>query len=146
MSVDRARIEQLVPHAGAMCLLDSVTAWDAQHITCTAAAPSATHPLRRHGAVPALSAVEYAAQAAAVHGALLDPHAAPQPGMLAKLSDVVLHATDIPVDEGPLTVHAELLSRSSSGCLYAFDARCAQRAVVSGRLMVIFSDMPQGVR
>ena len=37
MKIDRAGIERLVPHAGAMCLLDAVTQWSPDSISCTSA-------------------------------------------------------------------------------------------------------------
>jgi predicted hotdog family 3-hydroxylacyl-ACP dehydratase len=115
-----------------------VQQWDATDIHCVAAAPSAAHPLARAGIVPAVAAAEYAAQATAMHGALLGGGRAPT-GMLAKLSDVALHARCIPAGGGPLTVHARLLGRSASGCLYDFDVDCAHHPIASGRLMVAFT-------
>jgi predicted hotdog family 3-hydroxylacyl-ACP dehydratase len=138
MTLDRAAIERRVPHAGAMCLLDAVIQWDATHITCVACAPSALHPLARDGTVPAVAAVEYAAQATAVHGALLDTQDAPRAGMLAKLSNVELHMSSIPADGGPLNVRAEMLNRGASGCLYAFEIAGRRQRIASGRLMVVF--------
>jgi len=49
VKLDRAGIESRVPHAGRMCLLDTVEDWDESTITCAAAAPDATHPLARDG-------------------------------------------------------------------------------------------------
>ena len=138
MTLDRAAIERSLPHAGAMCLLDAVQQWDETDIHCTAAAPSATHPLARAGVVPAVAAAEYAAQATAMHGALLGAGQAPA-GVLAKLSDVALHARCIPADGGPLAVHARLLGRSTSGCLYEFDVASTHQPIASGRLMVAFT-------
>jgi predicted hotdog family 3-hydroxylacyl-ACP dehydratase len=138
MMPDRAAIERLVPHTGAMCLLDAVTGWNAEHITCTAPEPTAANPLWRDGALPAVTACEYAAQAAAVHGALLDAQAAPRPGMLAKVMDVRLSRASFPAGM-PLLVRAELLSRAAAGCLYAFDVSSDGQPVVQGRLMVAFS-------
>jgi predicted hotdog family 3-hydroxylacyl-ACP dehydratase len=137
-AVARARIEQLVPHAGAMCLLDSVTQWGAAGITCTGAAPDAAHALAREGRVSAIVAVEYAAQAAAVHGALLDETAAPRPGLLATLLDVELRATQFDALGGAALVAADLLSRSAQGCLYGFEVTQAGAAVAQGRLVVAF--------
>ena len=131
----RAQIEARVPHAGAMCLLDAVSAWDATRIDCEAAAPTPHHPLARDGGVPAVAAVEYAAQATAVHGALIEPDGGPRDGMLAKLSDVELAAGCI---EGPLQVHAELVSHGAAGCMYRFAVHDAQRCCASGRLLVAF--------
>src|SRR5881398_1435622 len=77
--IDKAEIRRLIPHAGTMCLLDSVLGWDDESIVCT----TNTHrdeanPLRRDGRLSALHALEYAAQAAAIHGGLraraVQPH------------------------------------------------------------------------
>ena len=104
---------------------------------CTAASPDTSHPLARHGVVPAVAAAEYAAQATALHGALLDDRPAPA-GVLAKLSHVEFHARHIPVASGPLTVHAKQRGRVASGCLYDFEVNCARHPIASGRLMVAF--------
>ena len=141
MKLDRAGIEHRVPHAGAMCLLDAVMQWDSTRITCIACAPSVGHPLARDGTVPAVAAVEYAAQATAVHGALLDAQVVPRAGMLAKLSNVELHTACIPADSGPLNVRAELLNRGVSGCLYAFEIAGRRQRIASGRLMVVLAPL-----
>lgn len=139
MMPDREAIVRMVPHAGSMCLLDAVTAWDAGHIDCSAAEPGLAHPLAREGCVPAVAACEYAAQATAVHGALLDDSHEPRAGMLAKLMDVRLHSPCFPAGDGVLAVRAELLSRTAAGCLYAFEVAGAGAMVASGRLMVAFA-------
>jgi len=129
----RDEIERRVPHAGAMCLLDTVTRWDASCIECEAAAPIGGHPLARDGGVPAVAAVEYAAQATAVHGALLDETGASRRGMLAKLSDVEIAPRCI---DGALTIRAELIGRSDAGCMYSFAVHDARSCCASGRLLV----------
>jgi len=133
----RAQIASRIPHAGAMCLLDSVLSWDATSIVCSAEAPAADHALANADGVPAVAAVEYAAQAAAVHGALLDDSAAARAGMLAKLSHVELANGAI---DGALTVRAELLSRVATGCMYDFSVADTQACRARGRLLVAFSD------
>ncbi len=61
-----------LPHAGRMCLLDRLEAWDGDSITCFATSHRDAHnPLRRAGRLPAVAGVEYAAQAMALHGNLL---------------------------------------------------------------------------
>jgi len=139
MKLHRADIERRVPHAGAMCLLDGVLHWDRKHIVCEAAAPGADHPLAREGRVSSVIAPEYAAQATAVHGALLDAQSHPRAGVLAKLAQVDLLRADIPGNTGALRVQAELLSREASGCLYAFEVGAAGQAIARGRLIVAFS-------
>jgi predicted hotdog family 3-hydroxylacyl-ACP dehydratase len=131
--LNREQIESRVPHAGAMCLIDHVTIWDATHIECTALAPAADHPLARNGGVPAVAAVEYAAQATAIHGSLIEENAAPRAGMLATLSDVQISSSLI---EGALKIHAELLSRVASGCMYRFAVHDAYRCCAQGQLLV----------
>src|ERR1700747_1616723 len=70
--LDRQWIEQHIPHKGRMCLLDEVLAWDARRIRCRSATHRATdNPLRSHGRLGAACGIEYAAQAMAVHGALV---------------------------------------------------------------------------
>jgi predicted hotdog family 3-hydroxylacyl-ACP dehydratase len=139
MKLDRAAIERLVPHAGAMCLLDAVTDWSAESIACTSALPGPEHPLARNRRVPAIVATEYAAQATAVHGALLDGTGSPRAGMLATLVDVQLGADAIPVSGEALSVRADLLSRSASGCMYSFDVRATGASIASGRLLVVLA-------
>ena len=141
MSLSHADIERLLPHKGAMCFLDAVTDWDHDNICCSATAPGAGHPLMRNGRVSALVAVEYAAQATALHGALLDAATRPQAGMLATLRDVDLHGTWFPVNKKALTVHAKLLSRTDGGCAYSFKVASAHQPIASGCLLVAFQSL-----
>ncbi len=138
MILDRKAIERSVPHAGAMCLLDAVQHWDAAGIACTAAAPDTSHPLARDGVVPAVAAIEYAAQATAVHGTLLEGRPAPV-GMLVKLSHVEFQARRIAAANGPLTVHVTLRARDVFGCLYDFEVNGANHPIARGQLMVAFT-------
>jgi predicted hotdog family 3-hydroxylacyl-ACP dehydratase len=137
----RSQIQSRIPHGGTMCLLDSVQRWDATTITCQAAATTAAHPLAHTAGtqgVPAVAAVEYAAQAAAVHGSLLDDTDSPRDGLLAKLSDVELCAAGLDEAGGPLTIRAELLSRVAAGCMYSFEVSDQRGCVARGRLLVAF--------
>ena len=143
----RSQIQSRIPHAGTMCLLDSVRSWDATTIICEAEAPTAAHPLAhtagRQGvpavaAAAAVAAVEYAAQAAAVHGSLLDDTDSPRDGLLAKLTDVELRAAGLDEVGGSLTIRAQLLSRVASGCIYSFEVSDQQGCVARGRLLVAF--------
>ena len=71
-SADRALIAQLIPHQGAMSLLDQIVSWDESNIVATAATHRSTeHPLRDHGRLRAVHLCEYGAQAAALHGGLI---------------------------------------------------------------------------
>ncbi|MEY4580632.1 MAG: hypothetical protein RL701_5335 [Pseudomonadota bacterium] len=57
-------IEELIPHAGAMVLLDAMTAWERGYARCTATVrPNA--PFVRDGCVESAVTIEYMAQAVA---------------------------------------------------------------------------------
>ena len=76
--LDKAGIAALVPHAGPMCLLDAVLAWDMTTIACIASSHrSVGNPLAANDRLDAVCGVEYASQAMAVHGGLIGNGAAP---------------------------------------------------------------------
>lgn len=125
-------IAALIPHGGAMCLLRDVLHWDADHVVCDAISHrSATNPLRRAGRLSALCGAEYAMQAAALHGALLDG-TKPPAGRVASLRDFTLHVDRLD-EPGVLIVTARLLYREVGGLLYAFDLVAAGRLLIEGR-------------
>jgi predicted hotdog family 3-hydroxylacyl-ACP dehydratase len=131
-------IARRIPHEGAMSLLDAVLAWDRDGIVCRSPVPDAGHALAEDAGVPAVAAIEYAAQAAALHGALVDDRVQPRGGVLAKVADVTLHVPRLDGARGALRIRADALGRSTAGCLYAFEVSDADRRLVSGRLMVAF--------
>lgn len=96
-------IAALIPHSGAMCLLARLERWDARRIVCSATNHrDADHPLRTRRGLLAACAIEYAAQAMALHGALLGQAAGTQatPGFLASARGVQLHVMrldDLPI-------------------------------------------------
>ena len=70
-TLDRAGIAARIPHAGSMCLLHALLDWSATTIACSAVSHrDADNPLRDAHGLPAAAAIEYAAQAMALHGAL----------------------------------------------------------------------------
>jgi predicted hotdog family 3-hydroxylacyl-ACP dehydratase len=72
--IDVERIRELVPHAGKMCLLERVVDCDTASIRCeTRSHLDRANPLRRNGHLSSVCAIEYAAQAMALHGALTAP-------------------------------------------------------------------------
>jgi predicted hotdog family 3-hydroxylacyl-ACP dehydratase len=139
-TLDHAGIAQLIPHAGRMCLLARVDAWDAQRIHCTATGHTAPdHPLRSASGLLASAAIEYAAQAAAVHGGLQARAAgrAATPGFLASARGVRLHRLRLDDLRGELDIDVEHLAGDQHQRLYAFTLRHAGAAVADGRLAVV---------
>ena len=124
-------IGKLVPHAGAMVLLDAVGGWDAGSIWCSARSHlRGDNPLRRGGRLGAVCGMEYGLQAAAVHGALRDG-GAQAAGYVARLRDVVLHVRYL--DEagfGVLRVEAALLRAEGGGMVYGLRVMAEDGAVL----------------
>jgi predicted hotdog family 3-hydroxylacyl-ACP dehydratase len=131
-------IRDLIPHGGSMCLISTIEFWNESTIECQAICGNDGHPLRRGRVLPSCVAIEYAAQACALHGALLDKASTPIPGYLAKLSGVELFTGLIEPGEDPLTISAKLISRSSQGCRYTFDVRGTRHELAAGTLMIAF--------
>ena len=132
-----AALAALVPHAGAMCLLDRVLRWDAAGIQCEALSHLlADNPLRHGGRLHALCGIEYAMQAAALHGALLDDGRRQPAGRIATMRGVVMH-TDRLDQPGPLLITATLVHREAGGLLYSFAvAASAGPVLVEGRAAI----------
>lgn len=69
---DARQLTLLTPHQGSMMLLDSVDAWDDEKIVCSAISHlSPENPLAVDGRVSYIQVIEYGAQAAAIHLALV---------------------------------------------------------------------------
>jgi predicted hotdog family 3-hydroxylacyl-ACP dehydratase len=136
--LDPAAIVALIPHAGAMCLLDGVLAWDQRCITCRASSHGAPgNPLAAAGRLDAVCGVEYAAQAMAVHGGLIGGGRRPAAGYLASLRDVTSCVDRLDLLEGDLLVTAELLIADAGRVIYRFALTSDSRTIMSGRATVV---------
>jgi predicted hotdog family 3-hydroxylacyl-ACP dehydratase len=137
LPADRAAIARLVPHQGAMCLLDHVTACDEGGLTCCATSHrDAENPLRREGRLPAVCGLEYALQAMALHGALT-AGAAQGAGFLATLSGVTMTVEALEAVAGDLTIRVTALARESRGFIYDFEVVGGGHALLSGRAAIV---------
>jgi predicted hotdog family 3-hydroxylacyl-ACP dehydratase len=138
MQLDHAWIEAHIPHRGSMCLLDAVESWDTEQIVCRALSHrDPAHPLRAHGRLGAACAIEYAAQAMAVHGALLAHNSPPRAGMLTGMRNVVLHVARLDQLDAELRCAAWRLSGDTGMILYRFALSAGDQPVASGRATVI---------
>ena len=137
----RSEIAALIPHTGAMCLLDGVMQWDDQNIRCTSRTHrSSDNPLQMDGRLPALCGVEYAAQAMAVHGGLVGKVSGkPRAGYLASLRDVVCLRDRLDDLAGDLVVDAELVAGDGERVIYRFALRVGDVEVLSGQAAVVLS-------
>ena len=131
-----------IPHQGSMCLLDGVDAWDQQRIQCRASSHRAfDNPLRANNRLGAACGIEYAAQAMAVHGALLaaPDSASARFGYLVSVRGTQLYVPrldDIAVD---LRVEATCITRSENNILYQFSVSAAGQLLIDGRAAVVIN-------
>lgn len=145
-TLGRDDIARRIPHRGNMCLLDMVLAWDDRRIRCQAMSHLAPdHPLRAHGRLGAACGIEYAAQAMAVHGALVAESLSgggaakgpPRAGYLASLRKVTLHVDRLDTVAGPLTVNAERIAGDIHTVLYSFTVQAGAQTLLDGRAAVV---------
>jgi predicted hotdog family 3-hydroxylacyl-ACP dehydratase len=138
-TLSRSEISGLIPHAGPMCLLDAVRFWDNTTIVCTASSHrDAGNPLANDGSLNALCGIEYAAQAMAVHGALVaSAGRRPAAGYLASVRKVVCHAARLDLVADDLEVTATRLAGDQTTAVYEFSVGSGQEPVLTGRAAVV---------
>lgn len=143
--LDHAAIAARIPHQGSMCLLDAVLAWDSGQIHCRASSHrQPDNPLRAAARLGAACGIEYAAQAMAVHGALLAPEGAPpRPGYLASVRSVQLAVDRLDDLAQDLDIVAERLSGDEHNILYHFRVEHAGNLLLSGRAAVMLVAQPE---
>ena len=143
--LDHAAIAARIPHQGSMCLLDAVLAWDSGQIHCRASSHrQPDNPLRAAARLGAACGIEYAAQAMAVHGALLAPAGAPpRPGYLASVRSVQLAVDRLDDLAQDLDIVAERLSGDENNILYHFRVEHAGNLLLSGRAAVMLVAQPE---
>jgi predicted hotdog family 3-hydroxylacyl-ACP dehydratase len=125
-----------------MCLLDCVEAWDRQRIRCRASSHrAANNPLRAFGRLGAACGIEYAAQAMAVHGALLAPpdSTSARVGYLVSVRGTRLHVPRLDDIAADLLVEATCITHSENNILYQFSVSAARRLLLEGRAAVVLN-------
>ncbi len=139
MNPDHAWIAARIPHHGKMCLLDRVVFWNETVIDCRASSHrAADNPLRHGSHLGIANGIEYAAQAMAVHGALLAGNdEAPAAGFLTSVRNVRWHRQRLDDLEGELEIHADRIYSDGSNVLYQFSLNCAGECLMTGRASVL---------
>lgn len=158
MPLSRERIARLLPHGGAMCLLDEVIEWAPRSIRCAASSHrDPGNPLRGPLGLSSMAGIEYGAQAMALHGALsagagdtrddgagdqgtgghgdgtaVEPH-----GVLAAVRGVVLHEPWLDRWPEDLLVQATLVAGDAHTAMYDFALEAGARRLVDGRATVV---------
>ncbi|MEO8938757.1 MAG: hydroxymyristoyl-ACP dehydratase [Burkholderiaceae bacterium] len=148
MRLNRDDISARIPHAGRMVLLDEVSEWDSERIVCRSAMHhDRSNPLCVAGQLSSVCAIEFAAQAMAVHGSLLAHHEVPssgntlttkpRAGFIASVRNVHMAVARLDDVRGVLTIEATRESGDDARVLYLFEVRAGDAVLVSGRAAVV---------
>jgi len=147
--LNREEIERRLPHAGVMSLLDKII--QADETTLTAQAVSyrdADNPLRVNGKITMVNGIEYAAQAMAVHGALVlekkqeenKAELKSSQGYIATVRNIELNSPYFPEADpsssAALLIKVKQLMSDQNGFTYQFDIHYEQQQLISGRITI----------
>ncbi|MDP3744929.1 MAG: 3-hydroxylacyl-ACP dehydratase [Methylotenera sp.] len=140
--LNHAWIAAHIPHQGNMCLLDKVETWDQEKIVCSASSHYAVdNPLRAHDQLGIACGIEYAAQAMAVHGALLAPADSERPrvGYLVSVRGVMMAATRLDDIQADLLITASCIMSGENNILYQFRINADDKLLLEGRAAVVLN-------
>lgn len=142
-------VAELLPHDGAMVLLDSVEKWSEAEIVCSSSSHTKSdNPLRVNGVLSVYAGVEYAAQAMAAHNALNardvevggeaeSPAQKPRQGVVAVASKIEASVLCLDEDPSPMVILVKSLDGTGDSSLYQFEIRQGDELRVAGRLLVM---------
>jgi predicted hotdog family 3-hydroxylacyl-ACP dehydratase len=143
MLLTGAEIADFLPHQAPMILIDHIVKADEHTLIGRIESHRApSHPLRIRGSLPAISAIEMAAQGCAIHGALRNPSTScdPRPGVLALIKDISWTHPTLDEVEGPLELEVLRLHSDSHKAFYQFKLTANSGHLVVGELAVFFMD------
>ena len=156
MQLEIEQLRQLLPHQGAMCLLERVLECNETSIVCT----TRTHldpnnPLRSSGGLGSANAIEYAAQAMALHARLQarpdensaegqtnEPGQQGGHGVLGSVRGCQLMSARLDTYDEPLIVQASLMSGDANMALYSFEVGGKTESIATGRATVLLVRKP----
>jgi|HubBroStandDraft_1064217.scaffolds.fasta_scaffold122784_2 predicted hotdog family 3-hydroxylacyl-ACP dehydratase len=141
-SISADEIYARIPHSGAMRLLDAVLSWDDQSIVCSASSHvDPANPLRDNGVISSVHALEYAAQAMAVHGSLLAPddrNARLELVYVATFRGVEIHPGALDERENAiLNIVAKRVASLPNGWNYEFSVASEEVVLARGKTVVV---------
>ena len=140
-ALNRQEIEQRLPHAGKMSLLDTIT--HADQLTLSASAVSHLNndnPLRLNNKLSSINGIEYAAQAMAIHGFLLSElkhtEASAQTAYIATVRNIDIVSPFFPENESVIKIEVEQLMSDTNGFTYQFHISGGKKVFISGKITV----------
>ncbi len=139
-SLNATEIARLIPHSGTMCLLAEVLDYDQNRIICRGVSHRLRiNPLLESDVLHAVCGIEYAAQAMAVHGALLagDQQINARGGRLASVRSVEFFVQRLDDIADDLRIEATQLMADTNSMMYEFTVSAAERTLLKGRATVV---------
>jgi len=149
MQITQKRLCELIPHYGNMCLLSHVKSWDNESITCLSESHlDINNPLRDENGLACINAIEYAAQAIAIHAALNQQDdanlATSSAGYLVQVKNIKYQDIDLSLLAENLTITATQVFTSPTSLVYSFLISVQERynaePLMSGRIMIFISE------
>lgn len=139
LAITKTELCQLLPHTGAMCLLDEVAGYGDREIHCrTRTHQDPANPLRRDNLLPAICGIEYVAQAMGIHGRLImGKQQKPTAGFLASLRDVQCAVSRLDDIETPLDILARRVADAADTVMCEFEVCAGERRLLSGRATLL---------
>lgn len=124
-----------------MCLLDGVQSWNETEIVCHASSHRLEeNPLRTAASLGITNGIEYAAQAMAVHSALLArADTTPSVGFLTSVRDVQWSHARLDDIGNDLMIRAARIFGNDSYILYSFGIQDGDTTLLSGRASVLIT-------
>lgn len=135
-------IEELVPHAGAMVLLDAMTAWERGYARCTASIRARAPFVRADGEVESVVTIEYMAQAVAacLGYEALDSGGGVRMGMIIACKRFEAHSGNLHVGD---QLDIEVRSIQGNEMLSHFDCRLSRGAALFSEATLTLYHAPQ---
>ncbi len=149
MQISKERLCELIPHFGNMCLLNEVSSWDDNTITCLSKSHlDPKNPLRDDDGLACINAIEYAAQAIAIHAALNQQNdvesATSSKGYLVQVKNVTFKNIDLSLLNDNLTITATQIFMTPTSLVYNFliadQGRSNVETLMTGRIMIFISE------
>ena len=132
-----------IPHQGQMCLLSRVISASPESLTCAADSHLAIdNPMRLNGQLGAACGIEYAAQAMALHGALIADQRGSERskiGFLVNVRAVSMHVSRLDDVAGDLAVSVLCEADNGDHCVYGFSLSAAGQPLLDGRALVLLN-------
>lgn len=138
-NLNKTEICNMLPHAGDMCLLDSVDTWNEEYIVCIAKSHrQPSNPLRNANGLPMSALIEYGAQAMAVHGCLLSQQqgSSLKEGYLVALRDVKLVPGMLSEIDNEIKLKAVRIYAEAGNMIYTLQVHAGENELATARATV----------